>query len=226
MSNEVLHPGPTSAEVIRDIFHLHFNEPEERRVTVLDLTWGKGTFWKWNWPLSVYSLTANDLYTARPEDSAIGWREWDFTKVPCSMPNWDVVVFDPPHSAMGPDSQGQNQHSESYGSGRHQGRGLKGIQQVQELLKGGVKEACRLATIGIIIKTRDVVESGKLHRNAWLAEFALACHGWRVKDEVMPMLHGRPQPDEERGATVRHFRNRPSKYLVAVPIPKVTERRV
>jgi len=216
MSNEVLHPGPTSAEVIRDIFRLHFHVSRgDMPLDVLDLTWGKGTFWKWDWRGHGIRLTANDLYVDEPADP-VYWRKWDFTRVPCAMPNWRVVVFDPPHSAMGPDSGGQNAHSEDYGSGRHQGHGIKNVKDIQELLKGGIAEACRLARLGIIVKTKDVVENGKLHRNSWIAESALASHGWRVKDEVMPRLHGRPQPDEARGATVRHFRNRPSKYLIAV----------
>lgn len=214
MSDLVLHPGPTSAEVIQDIFRVHFPGPR----TVLDLTFGKGIMWKkWDWRGQGIVLTANDLYAENPHWPDVEWRKWDFTNARSGMPNWNVVLLDPPHSAMGPDSQGNNAHSETYGAGRHQGRGLKGYLEVERLLSRGTREACRLAIDGVIIKTRDVVEGGVLRRSTFTAETVMKERGWRVKDEITPTLHGRPQPDKARGITkISHFRQRPSSYLVGV----------
>ncbi len=218
MSIETLHPGPTSAEVIRDIFAMHF--PPSRSYQVIDLTYGKGTFWKWDYKSAGVLLLTNDLYVSAPNqwpDQHLALDFCDFTGG--TDRGVEVVVFDPPFSAMGPASDGQNEHSERYGAARHQGHGIKNVYDIRELLVGGIKEACRIATRGVIVKTQDVVESGRYHDNVGLAGETICEAGWWVEDKVELFTSRRPQPDAARGAKVKHFRNRPSYFIVAYPNP-------
>ena len=62
-----------------------------------------------------------------------------------------------------------------------------------------------------------MIESGRYWDTEFAVLGALAASGFRAEDKVR-FLHGRrPQPDEARNAKVRHFRNRPSVFIYAVP---------
>ena len=201
-----LHPGPTSAEVVRDIFAMHFPGV----VQVIDLTYGRGTFWKWDPP---FSLVANDFYVQRTDRDLYSFWNEDFRSTGWGSKSFHVVVFDPPFSAMGPASDGNNEHSKRYGAARHAG-GPQNIGEVHDMLRGGIKEACRLATSGVIVKTQSVIESGKFHDSETLACNTITDCGWRIEDKAYFAPSRRPQP---LGRSVQHFRNRPSLFLVAKP---------
>ena len=159
MTAETQHTGNESWEVVRDIFAEHITI----RADVLDLTWGQGTFWKWGWDKFGISLTTNDLY-ATPTDIT-----HDFQIMPCGNQSFDVVVFDPPFTAQGPNKKVDQRHNDRYGSTRDLPGAPRNIHHVQALLMGGIAEACRIARHSVIVKTQDVVESGKLHANVVLA---------------------------------------------------------
>ena len=216
MSIEALHPGPTSAEVIRDIFAMHFTTRNAYDpLRVLDLTYGKGVFWKWDYlskeigPFKGYpyiKLTKNDFYNPPVDGTAL-----DFTLL-SNLPDsyFDIVVFDPPHSAHGPSSD-----SKRYGSSRDQKGAPQNYNEVNRLLVNGIKEATRLASWGIVVKTMDVIESGKYRLSELYAENSLVLRQFDIVDKVYFAPPRRPQPDKARGAKVKHFRNRPSVFIVA-----------
>jgi hypothetical protein len=218
-----LHPGPTSAEIIRDIFRMH-SPKQPGPVRVLDMTYGNGTFWKWDWTGPGIDLTKVDLYGT--EDDVL---PLDCTALPFSGGSFDWVVFDPPFTANGPQSEGSSSN-DRYRATRGQDGAPGNAGQVRDLMIAGVLEACRVASTGIVVKMQDTVESGKLHLNVATVMALLnddirlqldggaECPntiGWKVVDYVMFLPSRRAQPDAARGAVVRHFRNRPSFFTVA-----------
>jgi hypothetical protein len=220
MSIEALHPGPTSSEVIRDIFDMHFYHYTTAPFEVLDLTYGKGTFWNWDYATTFPNMVLfkNDLYVENWDDPNMF--NGDFTKTDFPDKSFDIVVFDPPFSAHGPPSDGQA-HMARYGSDRSQG-GPQNINDVQTLLYHGIREAKRLSKYGIIMKTQSVIESGNYFPAQGHAEFVLTSDfeekynrdHFKIVDELFFLKSRRPQPDAARGAKVRHFRNRPSIFIV------------
>jgi len=197
-----LRTSGTSAEIIRDIFALHFPEARE----VVDLTYGKGTFWKW--PID-FVLIPNDKF-ASPDCE---FRE-DFTATCWPCDEFHIAVFDPPFTANGPSKEG---HQKRYGADRSQDGAPQNISDVHRLLRLGTLEACRIASEGVIVKTQDVIESGKYHDSEGVARDALREAGWRIIDTVRFLKGRRPQPDAARGSRIQHFRNRPSVFLIARP---------
>lgn len=210
----------TSADIIRDIFALHF--PNAR--TVLDLTFGLGVFWKWDFVAAGLTVHINDAFqVTRKADERFNLlhryeRDCRATGLDAEF---DVVVFDPPFSAMGERSDG-GEFSERYGGTRKHEGAPQNISDIVRLTLGGVLETTRLATQGIIVKTQAVVESGRVWNtpgdvSALLSTPALK---YRVVEPGMGFLPHRPTQDganKARGATVRNFQRRPSVFIVAKP---------
>lgn len=185
------HLGPTSAEVIRDIFNEIIVEwgPHD----VVDLTYGNGTFWNWDdAPCPVHDA------------------DWDFRAVPQASQSWPIVVFDPPFSSMGTASDGGGM-AERYGSNRDQD-GPQDIGEVHALLTGGIAEATRIAEDWVIVKTQDVVERSQLHSSVNLAINTITNHGFDIVREVAFLPHRRAQPS---GRRVTGRGGRPSWFIVA-----------
>lgn len=202
--SDAVRVGGTSAEVIRDLFTMHFY-PRSDKLSVLDLTYGLGVWWRWDWSGRV-ELTRNSLHGE-------GELHLDYTKaVPLARRSFDVVCFDPPFAAMGP-SKKMPGYRERYGGTR--GPGLKSVMDVRRGLIAGIKNATLLARMGVIVKTQNVIESGENWDNVHLAEDTLGGVGWRTEDwAYMVPEGGRPQPEGRREL---HLRNRPSVFIVARP---------
>lgn len=210
-----LHPGSTSAQVIEDIFTIH-GRPGMR---VLDLTWGRGTFWSWTWEQAQVELYGADLYTKpSPEDleHLTGWvPELDCRDAPhlFGAKTFDVVVFDPPFSAIGPSSdkgEGDEEWSKRYGSSRVDG-GPKNYDQVAELAVAGVQAACELAKELVIVKCQAVTESSLYRDTPFLVKETMLKSGWHCEDQVSLYNHKRPQPP---GRRVLHFRSVLSQFII------------
>ena len=75
-----------NASLFPDILDLYV--PESSRV--LDMTYGKGVFWKLV-DESQYNLVRNDIEPDRGDMSA------DFCNIPFDDKTFDAVVFDPPY---------------------------------------------------------------------------------------------------------------------------------
>lgn len=197
MKYESLYNKSESWPVLRDIFALRFPEAE----TVLDLTYGLGTFWKWDYP---FKLHKNDWVTEADTSH-------DFIDYPAAR--YDVVVFDPPFSAIGPPSDGKGDWSARYGASRAQG-GPQNIKEVVAYTLAGIESAMRIARCGVILKTQRVIESMKLHDVPHAAKVEIYSNGWEVSDHVYLHAPKRPQPP---GRRVLNFRNVLSEFIVAVP---------
>ena len=214
-----LRTSGTSAAVIESIFEMHFPAAE----SVLDLTWGRGTFWHWDWFSSGFTLSVNDKYAELPptDSMLVQATRWDSRSVVEDLgcpewQRWDVVVFDPPFTANGP-QKGTDRHQDRYGSTRDLNGAPQNIHDVWRLLDEGTRTACRLARLGVIIKTQDVIESGRYWDSETVACTAIAASNFRVEDKVRLLVGRRAQPDAARGAQVRHFRDRPSVFIVGKP---------
>jgi hypothetical protein len=186
-----------SGHIIADIFEVHF----PNATSVLDLTYGRGTFWK-DWTQN-FHLHTNDLYT--PADTA-----HDFINYPSA--SYDVVVFDPPFSAKGPPSD-RKRDADRYGATRDLPGAPQNIKDVGKLVTGGIHTAGTLVKRdgGLIVKLQPVVESGRLHNTVYDAEESLRINGWEVIDFIDFAPHRRPQP---AGTRVAHFRSKPSRFLI------------
>jgi len=194
---ESLYTESESAPVVRDIFAMRFPKAAQ----VLDLTYGLGTFWKWDYP---FGLHKNDWVTEADTHH-------DFTNYPSAY--YDVVAFDPPFSAIGPPSDDNGDWSARYGASRQQG-GPQNIKEVVAYTLAGIQSAMSVAHQGIIVKTQRVVESGKLHDVPHAVKVEIYSRGWQVTDHVYLHAPRRPQPS---GRKVNNFRNVLSEFIVATP---------
>lgn len=197
-NSQVIQSPSSSAEIVKNIFNMHMPFVK----SVFDLTYGNGTFWTcFEQTLIQYDPGLDFRNTGKPF---------------CS---YDCVVFDPPFTANGPmyhasTSETLPSHNARYGADRSQANAPKNIHEVRSLLASGLIEAMRISSRFVLVKTQDVVESGKLHSSTELVQTLFRLFGFRVVDYVLYNAPRRPQPDIERGSVLRHFRNRPSVFYL------------
>lgn len=119
---------------------------------VLDMTFGKGVFWR-NVPQGGYLLTSNDLI--QPADM-----HEDFRRMSFPDQSFDVVVLDPPY-AYSPKSTVKESIAGCYGL--NNSVDISNMQKVLELYEGGISEARRLLTKNgiLIVKTQDIIQSNR-----------------------------------------------------------------
>ena len=184
----------------------------ETPITVLDLTFGNGTFWDWDHDEKDVVIVGNDAYA---EDPGITHQE-DFQSTKFIDQCACVVVFDPPFTAGGTSNKGNPRHLQHYGALRSIAGGPKNIYEVQALLRGGIREACRLSRSYVIVKTQDVVESGVLHGSVNLALNTIKKSGFDILLQVRFLPHRRPQPKKRR---VTGLGNQPSVFILAERTP-------
>lgn len=200
----VLFEGATSAECVKSFFDLHIGEAD----SVIDLTYGSGTFWKWDWEERVNWLVRNDRHV----EMFVNQCNDDFRATRWQSRHFDVVVFDPPFTANGPSKEG---HQKRYGADRSMDGAPQNIHEVRSLLASGLIEAMRLSKKWVLVKTQNVIESGRLHDSEGLVRSLFLHFGFRIVDYRLYAAHRRAQPDEARGATPKHFRERPSVFFLA-----------
>ena len=173
-----------SGQIISDIFEVHFPDTN----SVLDLTYGRGTFWKWPWYDRIKHLAVNDKYTLTELPKPYGDQHvnqanaFDFTQYPVAQ-QYDVVVLDPPFSAKGPPSD-RKRDADRYGATRDLPGAPQNIHDVTSLINGGIHSAIKLASRGIIVKLQPVIESGRLHNTVYDAEESFRINGWEVIDFI------------------------------------------
>jgi hypothetical protein len=108
--------------------------------TALDVTYGSGNFWDGSAHVEV---TAHDLDPTRAPHGVV-----DFTGLPYADAVCDVVLADPPHLA-----------DLSSGSIMAERFGTYPDAQLADAIQRGVREAWRVARLGIVIKVTDHVHS-------------------------------------------------------------------
>lgn len=144
--------GPySSAEATRRYIHLAFRDAH----TAIDLTAAHGGFWKPPVPPDL-AVTTNNLDPSSRADLHL-----DFTATGLSDQAYDLAVYDPPHLAdVGADSI----------MGRRFG-GAAGTSGLDVLVTAGVREAWRIARIGILVKLADSSHGGEfLQLSRWVAD--------------------------------------------------------
>jgi predicted nucleic acid-binding Zn ribbon protein len=144
--------GPySSAEATRRYIHLAFRDAH----TEIDLTAAHGGFWRPPVP-PVLHITTNNLDPSSRADLHL-----DFTDTGLPDGAFDLAVYDPPHLAdLGADSI----MGKRFGS-------ATGTDGLDQLVTAGVREAWRIARIGILVKLADSSHGGEfLQLSRWVYE--------------------------------------------------------
>ncbi len=179
--------------MIEDVARLGYLEG-----SVLDLTYGYGTFWK-DWQPA--ELTTNDLNPAKGEF------HYDFRKTPWGSKDFDTVVFDPPYKLNGTSRPEDCGVDERYGVDVPMR-----WQDKFELIADGLAEALRLARKYVLLKCMDQVVSGaKRWQTFEMAARVIDHGGWVLADRLDLLVTPRPQPEGRRQV---HSRGNYSTLLV------------
>lgn len=168
----------TNAELIADVSTLYLRHDDE----VLDLTYGRGVWWRRHRPASFVS---NDRHTV----ADLGY---DFRRLP--MPDrWcDVVAYDPPYVSIG-GRKGSKMAS------LHAAFGLIGAprspaEMQYALINPGLTEAARVARRLVLVKCQDYISSGRLWPGTHLTLSHAMSIGMRLVDRFEHVAGVRPQP--------------------------------
>ena len=123
-----------------------------RPLRCLDMTYGKGNFWKWQH--DGITVLAADIEGGGTFSDGV--MPWDFRSLPVDITGqFDLVAFDPPHTAAGCSAW-----SHAYGICRQHG-GPRDQRQIGDDLMAGASEAFRVSSAYVLIKFKDCVESGR-----------------------------------------------------------------
>jgi hypothetical protein len=147
---------------------------------VLDVTYGRGSFWTRHRPAG---LIAHDLYTL---DGV------DFLDLPETAGSMPCVIFDPPYISTGSrDTSSVDDLYDRFGLGE-----LNGWRAVRALIDGGLAECTRvLAPKGsLLVKCMDYVESGRKVWNTFHVAGEGERLGLRLVDRFHHLTGGGPQP--------------------------------
>ncbi|MEP3199173.1 MAG: hypothetical protein ABJO57_14950 [Lentilitoribacter sp.] len=131
-----------NSDLIKTVASLYVKDDN---LTIADVTYGKGVFWRKCRHLDV---TGSDLVTV-PE------RPYDLRDLPYEDKSFDIVVLDPPyvHSPGNHMTDSRYQNAET----------TKGFlyTDILELYRQGMTEACRVARRQIWVKCKDQVQAGQ-----------------------------------------------------------------
>lgn len=147
------------------------------RAVVLDVTWGRGVFWRRFTEHRRFTLIGSDLRPL-PGVNLVA----DFRRLPCADASIDIVVFDPPYVHVG---RGGHYLDSRYG-GTATTTGFT-HRDIMKLYGDGLREAMRVLRPNgqVWVKCADEIESG---RQCWtsceLFEIAEAL-GFEVQDMWM-----------------------------------------
>lgn len=151
----------------------------------LDMTFGKGVWWKRYRPKT---LITNDLKKGSPQ------MRFDFCRAPFADNTFKVVAYDPPYKLNGTPNKATD---EPYGvevPTRWQDR--------MDLIYAGVREGCRVTSDVLLVKCQDQVCSGNVRwQTHEIYKLALEC-GMYLEDELH-MEGGRPQPKKNPDGSIR-----------------------
>lgn len=187
---------PSNAELIRDVARIGYLR---RMDHIVDMTYGRGTFWKLWKPLPG-RLVKHDVQL----DGV------DFRELPHEDETFDVAVFDPPYKLNGTPSLGD--FDARYGIGDVGNRKWRPRMQ---LIADGFKEACRVVKVKgkVLVKCQDQVCSGQMRwQTDMLTKIATDGMYCMRKVDRFDMLGG--GMDQPAGRSQVHARGRGSTLLV------------
>lgn len=146
----------SSSDIIAKMLYVLMPEAK----TVLDVTYGDGVFWDTAFTglLKNIVVTGIDLNPAKANNECI---VGDFRHLTYNNNEFDVVIFDPPFQTdSGKDSIMAKKYS-SYDT----------LDDMHIAISQGIKEAWRVAKVGIVVKVQDHIHGAKLVRmTEWIDE--------------------------------------------------------
>ena len=167
---------------------------------MLDITYGKGVFWR-NVVRTNYQVVTNDLYTKADVQA-------DFGALPFKDSFFDAIVFDPPYLYGGGTKTLVSHLDENYGV-RTQKRSTSYADGLN-LYNRGIAESRRLLKPGgiLIIKGMDSFQNGKF--TSFIRDF-FSPDGFRLEDVFVLV---RSSPPLMRFKYQYHARKNHSYFLV------------
>src|SRR3990167_2042044 len=133
-----------SVPVVEAIFSLHFPDAK----MVLDMTYGKGRFWKWDHPFKVFGI---DI---APKDERAHKGDSRHTGI---LPGKiDVCIIDPPFMHAGLRTTVHQEYNDVSDGDSNQEGALKNQAAVLDLYKALLAEAYRLQA-DVLVKCKDTI---------------------------------------------------------------------
>lgn len=174
----------TNGHLIAGVAELGFITKTMRAV---DLTYGRGVWWKQWAPNSLTRITRGKDPKAAPADLAA-----DFTALPLQDNNFDLVAFDPPYMPMGTPGGLSNMF-------QHYGVGRTGPKTITGQMLAGLEEGYRVCRKGGVILTKAGrgISGGKL----WRGDDLLVNHGEKLGLTVLAqfLMLTKPRSQKHRG---------------------------
>ena len=177
----------------------------DRSMRILDLTNGRGTFWK-EWQPDELVRMFNTVGDPRARGDVAG----DFTAAPFPDSSFDVVVFDPPYMPKGTPAGWTM--DERYGTGSQRPAAIV------ELGMAGINEAVRIVKPGglVLHKTGRGIDGAKLFTgDDTVTAWAQRRHNLRVVNQWRYL--SRPRPQSHRGPQQTPRQNYSTLTLFAAP---------
>lgn len=185
----------TNADLIADVARLEYLRPTD---TVLDATYGLGTFWR-KWQPTQGRLFGLDIDPNKAPHLVA-----DFTNLPFADASVDVVVYDGPYKLNGTPDVKIDQRYGVHVRASWQDR--------MEMLKLGALECARVARRHLLVKCQAQVVAGEIRWQDRLLADAIEAEGYVLEDRFDLLGKHRPQP--MRGRRQKHAHGRPSTLLV------------
>lgn len=185
-----------NSDLIKAVASLYVKDND---LTIADVTYGKGVFWRKCQHLNV---TGSDLVTV-PE------RPYDFRDLPYQDQSFDVVVLDPPyvHSPGDHMTNSRYQNAET----------TKGFlyDDILELYRQGMKEALRVARRQVWVKCKDQVQAGQ---QCW-AHIDILNEATKLGMKGRDLFTLLPKARTPNGRwTIQHHARKPMSYLWVLDI--------
>lgn len=181
---------PTNAHLIADCVKLGYLRDTD---TVLDPTYGKGTFWKVWRPTAATLFGTDGVAEKSPSGMAV-----DVRHLPWDDRYFDATVFDPPYKLNGTSRPEDVFVDERYGV--HE---KATWQDRMALIVDGTLECARVTRRHLLVKCQDQVVSGKKRWQTLLVNEAAEKAGFGLVDRFD--FHSyRPQPMEGRTQRTAH----------------------
>lgn len=171
-------------------------------MTVADVTYGKGTFWKLA-DTSAYDFLPTDITTDGVDARALPYDDGSL----------DMLVFDPPYRYVERKTQNGHTH-EQYQLESLRFEQRPGIDGVLDLYRDGIKEAGRVVRHGgfLVVKCQDTAGDGK---QTWMHDHVMAyCEqfGFTPVDLAIVVI---PSPPPTRWKVQRSFKKAHSYFVIA-----------